>query len=146
MPTPSEIDQAKEEARLIIESIDDHAEGGGSQLNWRRDRDALLDRLGDRKLILKQNDKMLFELRRRRKNQPMNPSMLKTLDESIAEIEQQSSKVRRVNAIVLDHIESRDKEMGGKYPDVDAWRENDNPPQVTPENLKDKPQNNPYVP
>lgn len=141
MLSPAEIDNAKEEARLIIESIDDHAEGGGKDINWRRDRDALLDRLNDRKLILKQNDKMLFELRRRRKNQPMNPSMEKTLNLSIAEIEHQSDKVREVNSLVLKHIDKRDKEMGGQYPDVDAWRENDDPPQVTPDNLKDKPQN-----
>lgn len=141
MLSPAEIDNAKEEARLIIESIDDHAEGGGKDINWRRDRDALLDRLNDRKLILKQNDKMLFELRRRRKNQPMNPSMEKTLNLSIAEIEHQSDKVREVNSLVLKHIDKRDKEMGGQYPDVDEWRENDDPPQVTPDNLKDKPQN-----
>lgn len=141
MLSPAEIDNAKEEARLIIESIDDHAEGGGKDINWRRDRDALLDRLNDRKLILKQNDKMLFELRRRRKNQPMNPSMEKTLNLSIAEIEHQSDKVREVNSLVLKHIDKRDKEMGGQYPDVDEWRENDDPIQVTPDNLKDKPQN-----
>lgn len=141
MLSPAEIENAKEEARLIIESIDDHAEGGGKDINWRRDRDALLDRLNDRKLILKQNDKMLFELRRRRKNQPMNPSMEKTLNLSIAEIEHQSDKVREVNSLVLKHIDKRDKEMGGQYPDVDEWRENDDPIQVTPDNLKDKPQN-----
>ena len=49
MLSPADIENAKEEARLIIESIDDHAEGGGSEINWRRDRDALLDRLNDRK-------------------------------------------------------------------------------------------------
>lgn len=123
MLTQLDKQEANGEAKLIIDTIDDHASGGGNTLNWRRDRNALLDRLHDRSLMVDSNDKVIKMLETRKNQSPTSPDLLKQLDNNVNDLKYRNEKLHEVDSIIKTHINKRDKEMGGEYPAPETWRE-----------------------